>query len=154
MKYTRNNPLNIRYSDKNDWLGQVGERNGFCVFSDDKYGWRAAFILIKNYHKKGFSSINKIIHRFAPASENPTSSYVGFVCKKMKGMGYEASGMDFKDAPLDLSNDMIVIDLLMCMSKFETGIVTQSDYIRNKLSEFIDRFKGDYLIVRSLSEQR
>lgn len=150
MKYTRNNPLNIRYSAKNDWKGQIGERNGFCVFSDEKYGWRAAFVLIKNYHKKGFSSVSKIIHRFAPASENPTSSYVDFVCKKMKGIGYESFGMELKDAPLDLTNDMVVIDLLMCMSKFETGITAQSDQIRHKLSEFIDKFKSDYVIVRSI----
>lgn len=150
MKYTRNNPLNIRYSEKNQWLGQIGERHGFCVFSEEKYGWRAAFVLLKNYHKKGFSSVSKIIHRFAPASENPTSSYVDFVCKKMEGIGYESSGMEFKDAPLDLTNDMVVIDLLMCMSKFETGITAQSDQIRYQLSEFINKFKGDYVIVRSV----
>lgn len=150
MKYTRNNPLNIRYSEKNQWLGQIGERHGFCVFSEEKYGWRAAFVLLKNYHKKGFSSVSKIIHRFAPASENPTSSYVDFVCKKMEGIGYESFGMEFKDTPLDLTNDMVVIDLLMCMSKFETGITAQSDQIRYQLSEFINKFKGDYVIVRSV----
>lgn len=150
MKYTRNNPLNIRYSEKNQWLGQIGERHGFCVFSEEKYGWRAAFVLLKNYHKKGFSSVSKIIHRFAPASENPTSSYVDFVCKKMEGIGYESFGMEFKDAPLDLTNDMVVIDLLMCMSKFETGITSQSDQIRYQLREFINKFKGDYVIVRSV----
>lgn len=150
MKYTRNNPLNIRYSEKNQWLGQIGERHGFCVFSEEKYGWRAAFVLLKNYHKKGFSSVSKIIHRFAPASENPTSSYVDFVCKKMEGIGYESFGMEFKDAPLDLTNDMVVIDLLMCMSKFETGITAQSDQIRYQLSKFINKFKGDYVIVRSV----
>lgn len=150
MKYTRNNPLNIRYSEKNQWLGQIGERHGFCVFSEEKYGWRAAFVLLKNYHKKGFSSVSKIIHRFAPASENPTSSYVDFVCKKMEGIGYESFGMEFKDAPLDLTNDMVVIDLLMCMSKFETGITAQSDQIRYQLSGFINKFKGDYVIVRSV----
>lgn len=152
MEFTRNNPLNIRYSVKNDWLGQVGERNGFCVFSEEKYGWRAAFVLLKNYNKKGFRSIKRIVHRFAPASENPTSSYVAFVCKKMQGLGYESYGMDLEDAPLDLSNDMVVIDLLMCMSKFETGITTQSDHIRHQLSEFIDKFKNDYVIVRCAYE--
>lgn len=152
MEFTRNNPLNIRYSVKNDWLGQVGERNGFCVFSEEKYGWRAAFVLLKNYNKKGYRSIKTIVHRFAPASENPTSSYVAFVCKKMLGLGYESYGMNIEDAPLDLSNDMVVIDLLMCMSKFETGITTQSDHIRHQLSEFIDKFKNDYVIVRCAYE--
>lgn len=152
MKYARNNPLNIRYSEKNQWLGQTGERNGFCVFSDEKYGWRAAFVLLKNYHKKGFRTISQIIHRFAPASENPTSSYVDFVCKKLQQFGYESFGVEFKDAQLDLGNDMVVVDLLLVMSIFETGQKQQGDHIRGQLSEFINKFKGDYVVTRSSYE--
>lgn len=152
MKYVRNNPLNIRYSEKNEWLGQIGERNGFCVFSEEKYGWRAGFVLLKNYHKKGFRTVSQIIHRFAPASENPTSSYVSFVCDKLQQLGYESYGVEFKDAALDLGNDMVVVDLLLVMSIFETGQKNQSNSIRCQLSEFIDKFKGDYVITRGVSE--
>lgn len=152
MKYVRNNPLNIRYVITNQWLGQVGERNGFCVFSEEKFGWRAAFVLLKNYHKKGFRTISQIIHRFAPASENPTSSYVEFVCKKLQQFGYEAYGVEFKDAALDLGNDMVVVDLLVVMSMFESGQKCQSDYVRSQLKDFIQKFKGDYVITRGLQE--
>lgn len=152
MKYTRNNPLNIRYSEKNQWLGQTGERNGFCVFSEEKYGWRAAFVLLKNYYKKGFRTISQIIHRFAPASENPTSSYVSFVCSKLQQFGYESYGVEFKDAALDLGNDMVVVDLLVVMSMFESGQKCQSDYVRSQLKDFIQKFKGDYVITRGLQE--
>lgn len=150
MAYVRNNPLNIRYSAKNEWLGQIGHRNGFCVFSEEKYGWRAAFVLLKNYYKKGFRTVSQIVHRFAPASENPTSSYVSFVCDKLQQLGYEAYGVEFKDAALDLGNDMVVVDLLLVMSIFETGERVQSNYIRHQLSEFIDKFKDDYVITRGL----
>lgn len=152
MAYVRNNPLNIRYSAKNEWLGQIGHRNGFCVFSEEKYGWRAAFVLLKNYYKKGFRTVSQIVHRFAPASENPTSSYVSFVCDKLQQLGYEAYGVEFKDAQLDLGNDMVVVDLLLVMSIFETGERVQSNYIRHQLSEFIDKFKGDYVITRGISQ--
>ena len=152
MAYVRNNPLNIRYSAKNEWLGQIGHRNGFCVFSEEKYGWRAGFVLLKNYYKKGFRTVSQIIHRFAPASENPTSSYVSFVCDKLEQLGYEAYGVEFKDAQLDLGNDMVVVDLLLVMSIFETGERVQSNYIRHQLSEFIDKFKGDYVITRGISQ--
>lgn len=152
MKYVRNNPLNIRYVITNQWLGQVGERNGFCVFSEEKFGWRAAFVLLKNYHKKGFRTISQIIHRFAPASENPTSSYVDFVCKKLQQFGYESYGVEFKDAALDLGNDMVVVDLLVVMSMFESGRKCQSDYVRSQLKDFIQKFKGDYIITRGLQE--
>lgn len=150
MNYVRNNPLNIRYVITNQWLGQTGERNGFCVFSEEKFGWRAAFVLLKNYHKKGFRTISQIIHRFAPASENPTSSYVDFVCKKLQQFGYESQGVEFKNAVLDLSNDMVVVDLLVVMSMFESGKKCQSDYVRSQLKEFIQKFKGDYVITRGL----
>lgn len=150
MKYTRNNPLNIRYSEKNEWLGQTGERNGFCVFSEEKYGWRAAFVLLKNYYKKGFRTVSQIVHRFAPASENPTSSYVSFVCDKLQQFGYEAYGVEFKDAALDLGNDMVVVDLLVVMSIFETGQECQSNYVRSQLKDFIQRFKDDYVITRGI----
>lgn len=152
MKYVRNNPLNIRYVITNQWLGQVGERNGFCVFSEEKFGWRAAFVLLKNYHKKGFRTISQIVHRFAPASENPTSSYVDFVCKKLQQFGYESYGVEFKDAALDLGNDMVVVDLLVVMSMFESGQKCQSDYVRSQLKDFIQKFKGDYVITRGLQE--
>lgn len=152
MNYVRNNPLNIRYVITNQWLGQTGERNGFCVFSEEKFGWRAAFVLLKNYHKKGFRTISQIIHRFAPASENPTSSYVDFVCKKLQQFGYESYGVEFKDAALDLGNDMVVVDLLVVMSMFESGKKCQSDYVRSQLKEFIQKFKGDYVITRGLQE--
>ena len=150
MKYTRNNPLNIRYSEKNEWLGQTGERNGFCVFSEEKFGWRAAFVLLKNYYKKGYRSVSQIVHRFAPASENPTSSYVSFVCDKLQQFGYEAYGVEFKDAALDLGNDMVVVDLLVVMSIFETGQECQSNYVRSQLKDFIQRFKDDYVITRGI----
>lgn len=152
MKYTRNNPLNIRYSEKNQWLGQTGERNGFCVFSEEKFGWRAAFVLLKNYYKKGFRTISQIVHRFAPANENPTSSYVQFVSDKLQQFGYEAYGVEFKDAQLDLGNDMVVVDLLVVMSMFESGQKCQSDYVRSQLKDFIQKFKGDYVITRGLQE--
>lgn len=152
MKYTRNNPLNIRYSEKNQWLGQTGEHNGFCVFSEEKFGWRAAFVLLKNYYKKGFRTISQIVHRFAPASENPTSSYVQFVSDKLQQFGYEAYGVEFKDAQLDLGNDMVVVDLLVVMSMFESGQKCQSDYVRSQLKDFIQKFKGDYVITRGLQE--
>ena len=109
-------------------------------------------MLLKNYHKKGFRTISQIIHRFAPESDNPTYSYISFVCDKMQQLGYEAYGVEFKDAALDLGNDMVVVDLLLVMSIYETGQKNQSNSIRCQLSEFIDKFKGEYVITRGISE--
>lgn len=94
-----NNPLNIRRG-KTPWLGEVdhldvvntkGESGAarfydksFCQFSDVKYGYRAAFKLIKKYIEVyECDTIRKIINRWAPPTENNTSNYVKHVCEWM-----------------------------------------------------------------------
>lgn len=73
------NPLNLRYSAKNYWLGQVGELNGFCVFMNEAYGFRAAFKNVCTYLRQGHDTIEKIVSRWAPPCENNTEQYINFV---------------------------------------------------------------------------
>ena len=73
------NPLNIRYNSKNNWRGQVGENSGFCVFSHEAYGFRAAYKLITTYISQGHNTIAKIVSRWAPPCENNTEAYIKFV---------------------------------------------------------------------------
>lgn len=148
-KYKRNNPLNIRHSVRNNWLGQKGKQNGFCVFEEERYGWRAAFILLKNYYSMGYSSVRKIIERWAPYKENPTADYIKFVSLRMQTLGYESFNVSFEESALDLRNDEVVIDLLMCMSVFESGHYVQAKHIRAMLSEWLDVFAGDDNVIVS-----
>lgn len=131
-KYKRNNPLNIRGSKgkPQEWHGQVGVENGFCVFEDEDWGFRAAFKCIKTYHRKGFNTIRKIINRWAPPSENPTENYIEFVCKWMESLGYDSYGVELECSPLDLANDMVVVDLITGMSRFESGIKVQTKHVK------------------------
>ncbi len=79
MRY-KNNPFNIRFSPENNWKGQIEPSNGFCQFSDLKYGFRAAFIIIFNYKNlHDCKTIGEIIARWAPPSENNTSAYRDFI---------------------------------------------------------------------------
>ena len=73
------NPLNIRYNPRNNWKGQVGENAGFCVFSHEAYGFRAAYKLITTYISQGHNTIEKIVSRWAPSCENDTEAYIKFV---------------------------------------------------------------------------
>ena len=61
------NPLNIRHSTANRWLGLCPHRpnvKGFCHFLNFAYGYRAAVVLIKNYISKyGADTPQKIIAR-------------------------------------------------------------------------------------------
>lgn len=150
-KFKRNNPLNIRWSQSNNWVGQTGMDNGFCVFKNADYGFRAAFMLLKNYHKKGFNTIEKIVKRFAPPSENPTYNYIRFVCKKMEALGYDDYDVGLECYPLDLRNDMIVVDLIACMAKFESGLNVQSREVASALYNLgLLSWKDEEVVVRSV----
>lgn len=66
-----NNPLNIRHST-NKWQGMAPSQSdrAFVQFTARKYGYRAAFVLIRNYiglHHA--NTIGKIIARWAPSSD-------------------------------------------------------------------------------------
>lgn len=74
-----NNPLNIRYNSANNWRGQEGAERGFCKFKSVAYGIRAAYILLTNYIKFGCNTLEDIISRWAPPSENDTENYISFV---------------------------------------------------------------------------
>lgn len=74
-----NNPLNIRFSPANKWMGQSGELRGFCIFENEAYGFRAAFKIVQSYLRQGHDTIEKIVTRWAPPTENQTERYMSFV---------------------------------------------------------------------------
>ena len=113
-----NNPLNIRYNSANDWMGQTGHYVGFCVFSSKVYGVRAGFRLLKNYNNNGYNTIEKILNRFAPASENNTESYINYVCQQT---GYT------RHQPLSFSFGTYS-ELIKAMAKLESrDVLTESE---------------------------
>lgn len=79
----KNNPLNIRYSKKNNWKGQIGQTSGFCDFSDIEYGIRAClYLLKKSYKKRGLITYGELIKAYAPPTENNTNRYLSYICDK------------------------------------------------------------------------
>ena len=74
-----NNPLNIRHS-ADTFQGEVtGTDKAFKTFISLPYGYRAAFITLATYHSKGYNTIEKIVTRWAPPTENNTSTYIANV---------------------------------------------------------------------------
>lgn len=109
------NPLNIRYNPANNWVGQTGHNSGFCVFSSDAYGYRAAFILLNNYVKQGFNTLDKVINRWAPPSDNnPTQNYINYVSDK--------TGL-WPNTPIKPAD---YVPILEAMAVFEGGSVNKS----------------------------
>lgn len=84
LGYRSNNPLNIRYSAGNNWLGKVfppasGKYGLYERFKDLTYGYRAALVLLRNkgYILGGLNTIRKIITKWAPEDDhNYTQSYI------------------------------------------------------------------------------
>lgn len=80
--YRNNNPLNIRKSSANNWLGKVvpGTDSAFEQFVSMAYGYRAALYLLRKYIKDGYTTVADIISRWAPNNENNTAGYIQRVC--------------------------------------------------------------------------
>jgi len=98
-----NNPLNIRKG--NNWKGERPNQTdkAFEEFQTMEYGIRAGFKLLKNYitgyggKVAPFDTIEKIVKRWAPPTENATRNYIDFVSKDT---GFNAkTRISFKDRP-------------------------------------------------------
>lgn len=121
-----NNPVNIRISQNNDWVGEVPELLNqahdaeFETFHHAVDGYRAAIILLRNYQRLyGLNTLEGILNKFAPPSDdNPTQTYINFVAEKM--------GV-FTAEPLDLNDDETIKPMLLAMHKFESGAVWFGD---------------------------
>lgn len=110
-----NNPLNIEQNKNNDWLGKITPSvdKRFETFSAPRYGFRAGAKTLRTYQNKyGLSTIRQLIHRFAPKNENASDNYAEFVAGQV--------GIS-PDAQVDLSNDVLLAEIVFAMSVMEVG---------------------------------
>ena len=113
--YRNNNPLNIRFNKANDWDGKLLPNTDgvFEQFKDMKYGYRAAYILIRNHVRKGAKTIAELISVWAPTNENDTTNYINTVCNLT---GYMPGDI------IDPNDSEQMQNLVAAMSQFENGI--------------------------------
>lgn len=72
-----NNPGNIVRTGER-WQGMSADQSSdprFVVFDSPVYGIRALARILRKYHASGLTSIQAIINRYAPPSENDTGAY-------------------------------------------------------------------------------
>lgn len=123
----RNNPFNIRFNKANNWRGQTGSENGFCVFSSEDYGIRAACKLLYRYITiYHLTKPRDIIARWAPACENNLDNYYFFV-----------SG--YVDIDEEITPDVLqssLTRLAFAMYHFESGIVPIAEVREKIISQF------------------
>jgi hypothetical protein len=80
-----NNPGNIRHVKNTTWQGQSPTQtdDAFVQFLEPKWGIRAMARILKNYFLNGTNTVQKVISRWAPATENNTNAYVAAVAKEI-----------------------------------------------------------------------
>lgn len=72
LGYRNNNPLNIRYYAKNNWLGRlIPNTDGvYEQFIEMPYGYRAAAFLLRKYiTEQGLNTIDLIVNKWAPEGD-------------------------------------------------------------------------------------
>ncbi len=67
-----NNPGNIEFNRRNDWVGQTGRGEGgrFAAFDSPENGVRAIGRLLQTYDRQGVNTLSGIVHKWAPAADN------------------------------------------------------------------------------------
>lgn len=112
--YRNNNPGNIVLTPGQYWQGEVqGTDTRFKTFMSMPYGYRAIFVTLNSYIKKGYDTIDKIINRYAPPHENETSSYAKTV-SRMTGIS--------PDQPVTFNRPQDIVAIVEAISYVENGI--------------------------------
>ena len=76
------------------------------------WGYRAMFVLLDSYSRKGYRTIRQMISRYAPPIENHTENYIRCVAE-WSGIG--------ADEPLDTQAGETMIPIVAAMSRMENG---------------------------------
>ena len=121
-----NNPGNIDFNESNDWQGQTGiESQGrFATFETPQHGIRAMTKLLQNYDSKyDFDTLDEIVNRYAPNSENNTSGYVDALARK--------TGLNPNET-INLSDPATMKSLVTAMIEHENGMNPYSDDVINQ----------------------
>lgn len=121
-----NNPLNIRKG--NNWQGERHPQadKAFEEFESMQYGIRAGFKLIRKYMSgyngltKKFNTIELIIKRWAPPTENATQRYIDFVSKTTGIPSRQKLSFDNKKVMCDIVSAMIQVE---CGQKVERDVI-------------------------------
>ena len=108
-----NNPLNIRHNADHFQGETSGNDKAFKTFVSMPYGYRAAFVILATYLSRGINTIEKIISKWAPPSENDTGSYIAYV-ERWSGVS--------RNQELTYSDGADYIMIVSAMSYIENGI--------------------------------
>lgn len=124
-----NNPLNIRKG--NNWKGERPHQTdkAFEEFETMQMGIRAGFVLLKKYitgysgKTPPFNTVEKIVKRWAPPTENATRNYIDFVCKDMSVNMSQTLSFKDRKTMVDLVYAMIFVE---CGQRIDKEIISSA----------------------------
>lgn len=126
-----NNPGNIRRSSAR-YKGEVhpSRDEEFKEFQSMAYGYRAMFVLLDTYRKRyGLNTIRTMLMRYAPPTENHTTSYIEFVVRHT-GIG--------ANTPLNTRHMRDMIPIVAAMSEIENGVAANINEVEQGWRLFIE----------------
>ena len=109
-----NNPTNIEWSASTQWQGLASPPSDgrFARFTDPQWGLRATLVILRNYQKRGLTTLRQMVSTWAPSVENNVENYLG-VLVKYTGLR--------ESSTVDLTDKDLVIKLLRGMVRVECG---------------------------------
>lgn len=127
------NPGNLRCSAVR-YKGECaeGDSAGFRRFESVAYGYRAMFVLLHTYALRyGCRTIEAMILRYAPPSENDTAAYIRRVSR--------ASGIDAR-ARVDTLDGAVMQPIVCAMSAVENGVAACVADVRSGWAMFAEEY--------------
>lgn len=126
------NPGNIRRS-KVRYQGEVHPSRdaSFKQFSAMEWGYRAIFVLLDTYRiRYGLDTVEGMISRWAPPSENHTTTYVRYVAQYV-GVG--------EKEPIDTHNQRTMLRFAAAISRVENGAEAEMENVARGWELFISQ---------------
>jgi hypothetical protein len=107
-----NNPGNIEYGSFAKANGATGNDGRFAIFPSVEHGLAATDKLLQNYGTQGIDTVQGVIGKWAPSSENNVDAYSGFVATQM-GVA--------PDAKLNMGDPKVRSSLAQAITQYENG---------------------------------
>ncbi|MGC0155034.1 hypothetical protein ACPRNU_21455 [Chromobacterium vaccinii] len=103
-----NNPGNLQFVGQAGAVKEAGAGGRFAVFDTPEAGLNAMAKQLKRYSNSGLTSVQSIIQKWAPKSENNTAAYVAAVAKRMGVDSNQRLNLGSTDVMRSLMDAMIV----------------------------------------------
>lgn len=131
--YRNCNPGNIRNSSVR-YLGEKESTDiAYKQFESMAWGFRAMFVLLDTYRVRyGLKTLQQMIERYAPPSENDTTGYVSYITRRTRIADIST---------VDTHSEKQMIPLVTAMAVMENGTEPDSDDVHKGWELFINSSK-------------